>query len=151
MKLVTSITAILFLSVLAQSITGRLIKDWPYDELFNKSDFVVIAKAATATHDTSEHTTLPDGQIKVVGVVTEFEILLMLKGGKRERFVLHHYRLDESDGVAILNGPSFVTFDPAKNDHPYLLFLVREPDGRFAPSGGQTDPLNISVQTLSGF
>jgi hypothetical protein len=41
-----------------------------------------------------------------------------------------------------MNGPSLVSFDPSdmKQRSSYLLFLIREPDGRFAPTGGQTDP-----------
>ena len=54
-----------------------------------------------------------------------------------KRFVLHHYRQTSLKGE--VDGPELVSFDP--DDRPdYLLFLMREPDGRFAPTGGQTDP-----------
>ena len=130
------------------SITARFMQPWTYQDLFAKSDFVVVAMPAAATHDTAEHSTLRDIQPNepVVGVVTEFRTLLVLKGSPKDRFVLHHYRLE--DPTPAINGPELVAFDPAKDHRPYLLFLVREPDGRFAPTGGQTDPAFLSVQQL---
>src|SRR5207244_74439 len=111
-------------------VSARLLQDWTYQELFAKSDLVVIAKVLTATHDTNEQSTLLDiaPSEPVIGVTTEFEPLVVLKGQKQDRFVLHHYRRKSSEPV--VNGPTLVTFNP--DDHrTYLLFLVREPDGRF--------------------
>ena len=47
----------------------------------------------------------------------------------------------------VMNGPTFTTYKPTGVDHPYLMFLVREHDGRFAPVGGQIDP-DISIQKI---
>ena len=108
---------------------------WPYQEMFGKADFVVIAKVVAATRETSE----PGG------VITEFESLLVLKGSGPKRFRLHHYR----DTVATVNGPTRISFDPKTDASPYLLFLTREADGGFAPVAGQDDP-QFSVQKVVG-
>jgi hypothetical protein len=131
---------------------GRLLQLWSYQELFDKSDFVAIAKVSGATRDTAKRSNLPGirppDSLPVIGVVTEFQTRLVLKGSKLQRLILHHCRLPESN-IAIVNGPSFISFDPKKNSRTYLLFLIREPDGRFAPVAGQMD-LDISVQELIG-
>ena len=146
-KLATTLTVALSLA-LGDFLSARLMYDWTYEELFSKSDFVVIAEPISATHDTDERTNLPElaPSTPAIGVVTDFQTVLVLKGQKQDRFVLHHYRLPDSD-VAIINGPVLVKFNPGH--HEYLLFLVRERDGRFAPVGGQTDPGAFSVKQLS--
>jgi hypothetical protein len=130
-------------------VSARLMKDWTYEELFSKSDFVVIAEPISATHDTDERTNLEGiaPPTPVIGVATDFKTLLVLKGQKQDRFVLHHYRLAKPD-VPLINGPQLVAF--GQTGYPaYLLFLVRERDGRFAPVDGQTDPSLFSVKRLS--
>jgi hypothetical protein len=130
-------------------VSARLMKDWTYEELFSKSDFVVIAEPISATRDTDERTNLEGiaPPTPVIGVATDFKTLLVLKGQKQDRFVLHHYRLAKPD-VPLINGPQLVTF--GATEYPvYLLFLVRERDGRFAPVDGQTDPRLFSVKRLS--
>jgi hypothetical protein len=129
-------------------VSAQLMYAWTYEELFSKSDFVVIAEPTSATHDTEERTILSelDPSVPAIGVVTDFRTLLVLKGQKQDRFVLHHYRLPQSD-VAIINGPVLVKFNPAHDE--YLLFLVRERDGRFAPVAGQAHPGVFSVKQLS--
>ena len=152
MNRVAAIAAILLSIFAPRPVGGRLLQAWSYQELFDKSDVVVIAKVSDATRDTAERSNLPDVQppdsLPVIGVVTEFQTRLVLKGAKLQRFILHHCRLPESN-IAIINGPTFMSFDPKKNRRAYLLFLIREPDGRFAPVAGQTD-LDISVQELEG-
>lgn len=122
-----------------------------YQEMLSKSDLVVIANPISKTKDTKEEGFLPgiflqeeDGKqsrIKAIGVETEFAVLAVLKGdATMKRFTLHHYR--EAQPSQALNGPFLVSFDPSNMSRrrSYLLFLVREPDGRFAPMSGQTDP-----------
>jgi hypothetical protein len=63
-------------------------------------------------------------------------------------FVLHHYR---TDGLPGRDGPMTLSFRQGQEEgspggsrglenEMFLLYLVREPDGRYAPAGGQTDP-----------
>lgn len=125
---------------------ARAIRPWSYQELLDKSEVVVIA-TATATNDTREHIQLPGfvGQ-PVIGVETKFEVSAVLKGKKEIKdLILHHYR---ADGVVVPNGPTFVSFDPAKQ-RTYLLFLVREADGRYAPTFGQADPGLCGINVLA--
>ena len=148
MKKLATILAVALSLALGDFVSARLMYDWTYEELFSKSDFVVIAEPISATHDTDERTNLPElaPSTPAIGVVTDFQTLLVLKGQKQDRFVVHHYRLPDSD-VAIINGPVLVKFNPGH--HEYLLFLARERDGRFAPVGGQTDPGAFAVKQLS--
>ena len=138
---------------------ARLMEVLTYQEMLEKSDLVVIATPKSKTIDTAEQAFIPnvvqqdkDGRqskVRSIGVETVFVISTVLKGDKTtNKFTLHHYR--ERDSGVSMNGPMLVFFDPsdASNRHSYLLFLVREPDGRFAPTGGQTDPGYKAVNPL---
>jgi hypothetical protein len=116
--------------------------------MFDKADLVTIAYVVS-TKDTEERSTILDG-IKVIGVATEFKSALILKGPKGvTNFQLHHYRFQsESDRENIANSPALLQIGPY---HPvFLLFLVKESDGRYAPVTGQTDPAMFSVLPLNG-
>jgi len=140
--------ALLFLLTfnLAQLAGARIVKTWSYQDMFDKADLVVIARFIS-TKDTDERTSLRDLEppSNVVGVVSEFETLLTMKGSTEiKQFRLHHYRLD---GEEYSNGPALVRV--AQGKHPaFLLFLLKEDDGRYAPITGQTDPAAFSVLEL---
>lgn len=136
-------TALLLIA--AVSADARGIAATSYEELLEKSDLVVIAKP-TRVGDTKERTFLPTfPRLEVIGVETTFAASAVLKGDKTlKEFVLHHYR---SEGAAP-NGPLFATFDVSKS-RSFLLFLVKEADGRYAPAIGQTDPAYQCVQALA--
>jgi hypothetical protein len=116
-------------------------------EVWEKSDLVVIAKVVSTT-DTGERTELGNLRppLKAIGVESEFETQLVLKGSTSvKNFKLHHYRTDEE----FANGPSFVEIPSDK--HPsYLLFLIKEKDGKYAATNGQVDPGICSVFRLRG-
>jgi hypothetical protein len=122
-----------------------------YRELFNRSDLVVIATPRAGTADTNESSVLQglvrqDAQgrqsaILTIGVETPFKVSIILKGDQDvEQFVLHHYR--EVVTEVSFNGPTLLHFDASDMSKrgSYLMFLIREADGRYAPTGGQTDP-----------
>ena len=145
--------AAMVMTATAPHLVGLTIPSYSYDELFTRSDFVVIAEPLRKTHDTPERGTLRDVNppTPVIGVETEFHTALVLKGRKRDRFILHHYREPTrklKDGEVIIDGLPLVDFD-SKNHPVYLLFLVREPDGRFAPTAGQTFVDNVSLWQLA--
>jgi hypothetical protein len=130
-----------------------------YQELLDKSDLVIIATPITKTTDTKEESFLPnifnqekDGtksKVSAVGVETTFKVCAVLKGEKRsQQVVLHHYR--EASTASGFNGPELVFFDPSDINRrgSYLLFLIREPDGRYAPTGGQTDPGDKTISKV---
>ena len=154
-RFAVNIATILMLN-LGNPAQARVLSVLSYQEMFSKSDLVVIAKAESKTTDTKEEGFLPgiwqpemggkSVQIKSIGVETVFVVSAVLKGDAGlKHFTLHHYRdarfKYESD-IVQLNGPLLVRFDPTdpSKRNTYLLFLVRERDGRFAPVGGQTDP-----------
>jgi len=124
--------------------TARLLQPWSYQELLDKSDLVVIA-TPTATKETKERINLPGfvGQ-PVIGVETQFAVSAVLKGGKvKNELTLHHYKAEQ----LVPNGPLLVSFAPDQKQ-PFLLFLVREPDGRYAPTFGQKDPAFCGINSL---
>jgi hypothetical protein len=146
MRSPTLIFATILLASAARPIEARAIRALTYQELFDQSTLVVVASPINQTTDTQEQYVMPgltsrspDGTTvngdKCIGVETAFRISAVLKGADRTReLILHHYR----EVTLSVNGPMFVRFDASLNS--YLLFLVREPDGRYAPAGGQVDP-----------
>ncbi len=69
-------------------------------------------------------------------------------------FALHHYRtIDGTNIPHVVNGPSFVSFTPSEKPtfthQTYILFLIREADGRYAPVVGQTDP-GLGIKEIVG-
>jgi hypothetical protein len=154
MKVVATILlAIACLLLSTRFVTARAIRIWSDQELFEKSDLVVTA-SPTATNDAQEHIGLPGfEQQRVVGIETTFTVSAVLKGDKTlKTFVLHHYR--PAPGATIVpNAPGFIYFassqKSALSPGKYLLFLLRAPDGRYAPVVGQIDP-GLSVRQLEG-
>lgn len=133
-----AILAIAFILFCTHLASARHVRGWTYQELFDKSDLVVIA-TATDTKDTKEQLTNFQGFVgqPVIGVETKFEVDAVLKGNKGlKELIMHHYRADK---LTVVNGPNFATFDPAKKQ-TFMLFLVRESDGRYASAVGQIDP-----------
>ncbi len=159
LSLVLIAVAILICATPDQS-EARLMTVLSYKEMLEKSDLVVIATPKSKTTDTKEQAYLPNimrqdkngnqGRVDSIGVETVFAVAAVLKGDKTiKRFTLHHYR-EAQTVVGELNGPLLVFFDPSDTSQrsSYLLLLVHEPDGRFAPTGGQTDPGNKAISRL---
>jgi hypothetical protein len=145
-----------------QPLQARPMAIINYQRQFDQSDLVVIATPTAKTADTSERSLIlniyrqdRDGKqipVESVGVETPCRIAAVLKGDKAlKQFTLHHYREEADGALATVNGPLLVSFaDPSdgKNLHSYLMFLVREADGRYAPTGGQTDPAYHAIHAL---
>jgi hypothetical protein len=145
--------------VLCSPLQARPVPLVSYQGLFNAADLVVIATPINRTADTSERTVFhdisrsEDGRavpIEAIGVETRFRVSLVFNGDtKLKTFVLHHYR-ERARPAIEANGPGLVFFDPADvgQRHSWLLFLVRESDGRYAPAGRQTDPAYQAFHAL---
>ena len=147
MKRIVASLLILTVALLAQA---RLMRTWSYQELYDQADLVVIAKPIS-TQDTAEKATLPNisPDVHVVGLSTEFDIRLVMKGDKSaKKAKLHHYRLTDPKQL-MFNGPNLASLD-AKQPTRFLLFLHAEADGRCSPVSGQTDPALFSVVKLEG-
>lgn len=152
-------TAAILFSAMPKPLQARETIVLSYQEMLEKSDLVVIATPKTKTTDTKEQAFLSgiwlqdkDGKrskIESIGVQTVFAVSVVLKGDQTtKQFVLHHYR--EAQIRPALDEAFLVSFDPSDlaQRSSYLLFLVREPDGRFAPTGGQTDPGYKAISRL---
>src|ERR1039457_7331912 len=101
----------LVLTTAAISLCASPIPNIPYEDLYARSDLVVIGRPVIS-RDTSERTKM--GGVSVVGVTTEFRALFVFKGAKRQRFKLHHFREWPKTTLRIGN-PIGITFDPPKN------------------------------------
>lgn len=129
------------------ALHARIVSSWTDRQIFEKADFVVIARP-TSSRNTSEHTRLNNIEppVDVIGVDTDFETCLILKGEKDiTKFRLHHYTTNEQ----FTNGPSLIKVVLEKRP-AYLMFLIREKDGRYVPATDQTDPAEWSVLRLRG-
>ncbi len=133
-----------------QSAQTRLIATPSEQELFDHADVVVIAVPGIG-RDTDEKAVLPNlrPDVHVVGVTTELKVKAWLKGEPRTpKIELHHYRLDWNKATTPLNnGPLLLEFHSAEA-RTYLMYLVREADGRYAPVAGQTDPAGFSIMRV---
>jgi hypothetical protein len=162
--------ALMAVSVLLCAISSqaqaRPVPAINYQREFNESDLVVIATSTTRPTDTNERSFIlniyrpnKDGKqvpVQSIGVETRFRVSLVLKGEKSiKQFTLHHYRVADP-AMCIVNGPMLVSFigpsdfdsSNARGHNSYLLFLVRESDGRYAPTGGQKDPGYEAIHPL---
>src|SRR5437016_12004300 len=90
--------ALFYAAILVTATTPELvaltIPSYVYDDLFARSDLVVIAEPLQNTRDTAEWSTLREitPPTRVMGVETQFQTAWIIKGPKRNRFTLHHYR-----------------------------------------------------------
>jgi hypothetical protein len=134
------INAAVLLLVSAGIISARPVNYLSFQERLDKSDLIVVAKPIS-TQEKAEQAVSPDfAPGTVVGLSTEFEVSLVVKGDKSlKRIVLHHYKFAKPEYEDPVDGLGLVSFDPAKKKS-YLLFLKKEADGRFAPINGQLDP-----------
>ena len=140
------IRSFLILAAATFVANARLINSRTFRELDKRADIIVVAKPVS-TKETAEQINLR-GVGPAVGLSSEFEVNLVLKGDNSlKQLVVHHYRLANPD-LRICNAPNLAWFDP-KESKRYLLFLQREPDGRYAPFD-QVDPAWTSILMLSG-
>ena len=117
--------------------------------LDKRADIIVVARSVS-TKDTAEQTYLPNisPPIPVIGLSSEFQVSIVLKGDTNlKKLVVHHYRLKDPKEL-MFYGPNLASFNPKESTH-YLLFLQREPDGRYAPFD-QVDPSATSILKLNG-
>jgi hypothetical protein len=147
---ITVFFSLLLMAGLAGSVTARISESWTYNQMFAKADLVVVGRRVV-TKDLNERTTLTDvtPSVGVIGLITEFEPLLILKGEKNiTQLLLHHYRFESDKEQNVVNSPDLIRFT---DKHPiFLLFLTKESGGRYVPVTGQTDPAAFSVLELKG-
>lgn len=141
-----------FLTCLSLPARAYIMPEVSYPQAFKQSDLVVIAHPVTRTTDTQEKTFVDnfgylqgkEERLPAIGVETAFEILMVVKGeSPGKQLVLHHYREQPQPplppGTPVIPGGGPVTFFIKNPKAPgdFLLFLTKENDGRYAPTGGQ--------------
>ena len=142
-----TLTGFLILAATTLVADARSIYTRPFDVMEQKSDVIVVAKPIL-TKDTDEQTNLStyEPPVPVVGLSSQFEVGLVLKGDSSlKKLVVHHYR---RAGHPEWNEFNLAYFYPKESTN-YLLFLKREPDGRYAPLD-QVDPALTSILKLDG-
>ena len=115
---------------------------WTFDELTAKADLVVIA-SHISSQDTGRRRTHPElkGDVRAIEMRTELRVLQVLKADptgtvrKGATVALRHYTVIGQDSF---NVGSVLRF--GEPGHPYMLFLVHEPDGLYEPVSGQIFP-----------
>ena len=154
MRLMKKLTILFMILAPAMATQARIVRAWSYQELYDQSDLIVIAKYISSER-TAEQWVLPNisPNTDVVGLSSNFSVFLVLKGDQSlKSLVLHHYQLKTpvSADIPVINGPMLASFDSDKLAKQFLLFLRRESDGRYAPVSGQTDPRDTSIFRLAG-
>ena len=138
--LTRSLFAVLVFSLLNRVASARPVKMWSFEELNDSADLVVVGTALSSA-DTKGHV-YPNAKGDTwISVDTKFTVNGTLKGNpKGDTLTVRHLRFFTKKGiVAIVNGPSFVKFNP-KLKNRYLIFLKRTEDGVYEPLTGQFDP-----------
>jgi ankyrin repeat protein len=143
------ISGFLFLAATTFVADARAINPPDLRKIDQIVDIIAVAKPVSTT-DTDEQINLPhiSPDVHVIGLSSVFEVIFVLNGDTNlTKLVVHHYRLANQNQV-MGDGPTLASFDP-KESGRYLLFLGREPDGRYAPFD-QVDPAETSILTLNG-
>jgi hypothetical protein len=138
---------------------AREIEDWPYDKLFKTADLVVIVQPLSVRDAAEKDKAVPPyGRDYLVGIVTNFKVLHVVKGEYKEtELELVHFKM--KPGSHIGNGPLLVSFHTgsiairgngwsggAAND--YMLFLKSNKEKRLDFVSGQFDP-ELSVKQMT--
>jgi hypothetical protein len=88
------ISSLLILAATTFVADARFIDARPFEEMEKTADIIVVAKPVS-TEDTDEQTNLSSFKppVPVVGLSSEFEVSLVLKGDNSlKKLVVHHYR-----------------------------------------------------------
>ncbi len=127
--------AFISLTLLCSAAQPRISKIWEIHNLLAGASLVACA-APTATRLTGHKNTVA-GHL-ADEIETTFKVFVLVKrDGATKTFVLRYFRY--SNGYTpVLAEASFVTFDLSAHRN-YLMFLRREPDGRYSPITGQED------------
>ena len=145
--------------------SARTIDVKSYEELYSKADVVMVVHALSTRMSKSDDgiVPLPNKNDDLEPIFTRFRKLAVLKGQlEAKEFELCHHRYKATDDArTIANGPMLVNFPtyaynkgdewkewmgPGNND--FIVFLVRDSDGRLDFVTGQYDPA-LSVRRLT--
>lgn len=108
-------------------------------DLVEKADLVVIAKPVGTVR--FNETWDSDGWGKYKAAVTNFKVLVRLKGDSKAKAALVYFH-HVSGGIRVGDPIELVIGEPPRGVAPsnYLLYLTRRQDGRYEPTSGRFDP-----------
>jgi hypothetical protein len=142
-----------------EDVAARITPNWTYEDLFSKSDLVIIATPLSTKDCGEENDATNLWKVKFMAVNTDFKIEHKIKGGeKNEKIVLAYYRLPES--ITVKNGPSLAHFALAERTdasstekkgsgkNEYLLFLRKSKESTYEPVSGMIDSA-LSIRALT--
>jgi len=159
----TRVLTLLALAAVPLVAQARLIEDWPYQKLMERSDLVVIAKVESVA-DFDGKVEIPQFAEFLTPQVTTFKVEGVLRGEQKgETLELVHCRFRNNQIPP--NGPLLARFESEgrkiriesgenkgglvqEGPPVYLLFLKRRDDGRFEPVAGQVDS-ELSVRKVT--
>ncbi len=119
---------------------ARPVRLWSPAELTQKADLIVIA-AIQSTGDLKPMDLSTAKFDTWVPVKSVFVVQSVLKGHLAGKTVtVDHYRyMDKRAEISVVDGPSFVEFNPAKKSQ-YLIYLKHRSSDTYEPLTGQEDP-----------
>jgi hypothetical protein len=145
---------VVILTLIASAALARSHRSWSYGQLMEASDLVVVA-TATNSVDSGELDTNSWSGVRFIGVNTDFDVHLVLKGTtNRSGITVFHLRHASEQRGGMDNGAMLVKFitkplGKYSAQPDYLLFLKQRSDGRYEPTSGHIDPID-SVWRMDG-
>src|SRR5262245_58575973 len=135
--------------VASHGLFARPVDVWSEDRLWKEADLVLIGAVKSSDDVEADRSNAkPDS---TVDVHTTFTAGRVLKGKLAAKTVVvrHHRYLAKEAESEVIDGPSFVEFNPEKK-HQYLMFLKKADgeDGLYEPLTGQWDPWQSFVQQV---
>jgi hypothetical protein len=134
---------------LASGLFARPVDLWSEDRLWKEADLVLVGTVKSSAYSEADHSNAkPDSKIDVHTVFTVGRVL-QGKLATKTVVVCHHRYFAKATEIEVVDGPSFVEFNPKKR-HQYLMFLKRSAGGDelYEPVTGQYDPWQSFVQQV---
>jgi hypothetical protein len=143
------LAGLLLVLVAGPVLFARPVDLWSDDRLWKEADLVLIGTVKSSDDVPADHSNAkPDSRIDVD---TTFTVGRVLKGklAGKQVVVRHHRYFAKEAEIEVIDGPSFVEFNPGKK-HEYLMFLKKaEGDaGVYEPVSGQYDPWQSFVRQV---
>lgn len=128
---------------------ARKVRAWTYEDLAQEADLIVIA-TTKSVRDLKKETAFPnlflkDKPVPAMAMEVTLDVLSVLKGKTDGGTITLSY-LRPASLRLMEDGPQLIIFNPELKVR-YLMYLKREPDGRYSAITGQTDPA-LAVKDL---
>jgi hypothetical protein len=131
-----------------KSLLARPVEMWSDERLWKEADLVLIGTVKSSDDVQADRSNAkPDSWVEVDTTFTAGRVLKGTLTGK-SALVRHRRYFAKDAEIEVIDGPSFVEFDPAKK-HQYLMFLKKSgEEDVYEPLTGQYDPSQSFVQQV---